>query len=55
MAQEIGVPFLGKVPIDPDIVCTADAGQPFMSSFTSSKTAEIFREVIRLLLERRDS
>ena len=50
MAEEMGVPFLGKVPLDPDIVNACDAGQPFISSFASSKTADVFKQVMKPLL-----
>ena len=50
MAEEMSVPFLGKVPLDPDIVNASDAGQPFISSFASSKTADIFKQVVKPLL-----
>ena len=51
MAEEMGVPFLGKVPLDPDIVIASDSGEPFVTSFQKSKTAKEFQEVIKPLLE----
>jgi len=51
MAESMEIPFLGKIPIDAEIVKAGDNGSPFLTSFAESKTAEVFREVIKPLLE----
>ncbi|MFW9924717.1 MAG: Mrp/NBP35 family ATP-binding protein [Candidatus Thorarchaeota archaeon] len=38
-AKEIGIPFLGDIPIDPEIVPLADSGKPFVSSKSSANSA----------------
>ncbi|MDP2845262.1 MAG: P-loop NTPase, partial [Candidatus Methanoperedens sp.] len=42
-AREMGVPFLGKIPIDPEIVESGDDGKPFVSY--NSESANVFREI----------
>ena len=51
MAESMDIPFLGKIPIDAEIVKAGDNGSPFLTAFAESKTAEVFREVIKPLLE----
>lgn len=51
MAADMEIPFLGKIPVDAEIVKAGDEGSPFVTSFAKSKTAEIFTEVIKPLLE----
>ena len=50
MALNMGIPFLGKIPLDPQIVKASDNGTPFVSAFARSKTAEVFKAVIKPLL-----
>jgi len=40
MAEEMGVPFLGAIPIDPSIVEAGDKGEPYLYHYAKSKTAE---------------
>jgi Mrp family chromosome partitioning ATPase len=42
-AREMGVPFLGKIPIDSEIVKSGDDGKPFVSY--NSESAKVFREI----------
>jgi ATP-binding protein involved in chromosome partitioning len=44
-AQELMVPFLGSIPIDPNVVLCGDAGIPIADLDSGSKVAEIFREL----------
>ncbi len=46
MAKEMGVPFLGSIPLDPRIVETSDNGEPFVSNFKDSEAARAFRGVV---------
>jgi ATP-binding protein involved in chromosome partitioning len=41
-AEQLGVPFLGEVPIDPAIVSGGDAGTPIVVSHPSSGAAQAF-------------
>ncbi len=50
MASEMGVPFLGRIPIDPKIVEQSDSGRPFLQYFPGSETARAFESVISPLL-----
>jgi Mrp family chromosome partitioning ATPase len=50
LAREMGVPFLGKVPLDPQVVDSGDAGTPFVQRFAGSPTAQAFAEIVRPIL-----
>ena len=50
LAEEMKVPFLGKIPIDPQIVISGDSGTPFVQQYAESKTAQAFAEVIRPIM-----
>ena len=54
MAREMGVPFLGSIPLDPAIVTAGDAGEPFMFARAGTKTAAAFQSVVGPLLERHE-
>lgn len=49
MAEEMGVPFLGSIPIDPLIAELGDEGKAFVESAASSPAAGAFREIVREL------
>ena len=44
-ASELGVPFLGRIPLDPKMVEAADAGTPFVMQ-KESKTREAFEQIV---------
>jgi len=50
MASEMGVPFLGRIPIDPKMVESGDSGKPFVESFAESETSKAFIRIIEPLL-----
>jgi len=50
MAADFNVPFLGKLPIDPNIGKACDAGRPFILSHAATETAQIMREVAKPFL-----
>lgn len=52
MAAEMGVPFLGRIPLDPLMVAAGDEGRPFVYFYSKSKTAQVFADVAELLLRR---
>jgi ATP-binding protein involved in chromosome partitioning len=54
LAREMGVPFLGKVPLDPQVVDSGDAGTPFVQRFAGSPTAQAFAEIVRPILSSLD-
>ncbi len=45
LSEETGIPFLGKVPVDPRIVTTGDAGKPILAMYPNSHTAEAFERI----------
>jgi ATP-binding protein involved in chromosome partitioning len=46
MAHQMKVPFLGRIPIDPDIVEASDSGKPYIVHFAASATAVAFQKII---------
>lgn len=46
LARAYGVPFLGSIPLDPDIVKSGDAERPYIYSFSQTKTAQRFDEIV---------
>ncbi|OQV21465.1 Cytosolic Fe-S cluster assembly factor nubp2 [Hypsibius exemplaris] len=46
LADEFGIPFLGCVPIDPELTKTLEQGQNFVEAFPNSKVARIFSDVV---------
>ena len=51
MAAEMHVPFLGSIPIDPEIVVASDAGKPLISYYADSQTAKAFKHIIAPILK----
>jgi Mrp family chromosome partitioning ATPase/predicted Fe-Mo cluster-binding NifX family protein len=51
MADEMGVPFLGAIPIDPEVVSSGDSGKPMVQANPHSETAKAFNRIIRKFLE----
>jgi ATP-binding protein involved in chromosome partitioning len=51
MAAEMKVPFLGRIPIDPQIVYACDSGKPYVQQYSSSLAAKSFKEAIKPILE----
>lgn len=52
MAHELDVPFLGRIPLDEQIVRTGDAGQPFVQRHPTSPAAKALAEIIQALVVR---
>ncbi len=46
LASRMRVPFLGTVPLDPDIVKSGDSGQPYVLSYANTETAKRFDEIV---------
>ena len=49
IAEELGVPFLGKVPLDPGVVDCGDAGRPLLHAAPQSPAAEAYRRIAAAL------
>jgi MinD-like ATPase involved in chromosome partitioning or flagellar assembly len=45
-AKELGLPFLGRIPLDPRIVVGGDAGKPFVLEHPDSEAAKAFRTIV---------
>ena len=50
LAQEMNVPFLGRIPLDPEMVRAADEGYVFMRVKTESPTAAAIGKIVEPLL-----
>lgn len=50
LAESAGVRFLGRIPIDPQIVDCGDSGKPFAAEPATSPTAEAFARAIEPIL-----
>lgn len=51
-AKELGLPFLGRVPLDPEIVRGGDSGKPFVLSHPQSPAARAFEGIVAQIRER---
>ena len=50
LAEEMGVPFLGAIPLDPRIAASGDSGRPFAQSFADSDAAKAFASAMEPIL-----
>ena len=50
LAAEMQVPLLGRIPLDPQIAASGDAGTPFVEAFADSPAANAFAAVIEPIL-----
>jgi ATP-binding protein involved in chromosome partitioning len=46
MAQDVGVDFLGSIPIDPEVGVDSDKGTPFVLSHKDSVASKAFMEIV---------
>jgi len=51
MAEQMNVPFLGRIPIDPQIVQACDSGRPFVYHYNQTETAKAFEKMLNPILE----
>ena len=51
MAEDMGVRFLGAIPMDPNIAEACDNGQAFVRQYAASPTAVIMQEIIQPIIE----
>jgi Mrp family chromosome partitioning ATPase len=49
MAKQMVVPFLGRIPIDPQIVRACDSGQPYVYHYSHSQTAKALEQLAIVL------
>ena len=50
-ALELGIPFLGKIPIDPQIVTLGDEGKPFILARPGSEASKAFNKIVEKIIE----
>jgi nitrogenase subunit NifH len=50
MAQKFSVPYLGKLPMDPNMMRACEEGKSFLELFPDSTAASAFREVVNRLV-----
>jgi Mrp family chromosome partitioning ATPase/predicted Fe-Mo cluster-binding NifX family protein len=50
MAMSMGVPFLGRIPLDPAVGHACDEGTPFVYHYSRTETAKAFEHVIGPIL-----
>jgi len=50
LAVEMKVPFLGRIPIDPEIVTSGDAGTPFVDNYSRSAATRAFSDFVQKIL-----
>ena len=46
IAQDMNVPFLGAIPIDPSVAQAADSGRAFIGHFAETQTGKIMQQII---------
>lgn len=51
-AQEFNLPFLGKIPIDLNIVISADEGKPYICQYKDTETAQIFNRIVKAIIKK---
>jgi ATP-binding protein involved in chromosome partitioning len=51
IADDLGIPFLGKIPIDPQICVDSDRGTPFVLEHRDSKSTKAFMEIVEKIKE----
>jgi len=47
IAERLGVPFLGAVPLDPNIREGSDAGKPIVAQYPDSPAAQMFKKIAK--------
>lgn len=50
IASKFGVPFLGRIPLDPKIVQACDSGIPFTRLHSETETAALFQDIFRPII-----
>jgi len=51
IAEDLGAPFLGTIPIDPKICEDSDSGMPFIVNHSDSPSAKAFMEIVKKIEE----
>lgn len=51
LSKNYGIPLLGSIPIDPNIVTASDSGMPYIYHFSESPAAKIFKDIVSKIME----
>jgi ATP-binding protein involved in chromosome partitioning len=51
LAKDAGIPFLGRIPLDPEVVKSGDQGRPYLAAARDTETGRAYREVVDRVLE----
>ncbi len=54
IAVDMGVPFLGAIPMDPDVAIACDSGAAFLQDYATTRTAKIVWEIARQIFSATD-
>ena len=54
-AEDMGVPFLGSIPMDPQIAEACDDGRTFVARYAASATAKIMRSILDPIAAQHDA
>jgi ATP-binding protein involved in chromosome partitioning len=54
MAQEMAVPFLGRIPVDPLIAQSCDEGKPFIDHYSKTPATKKFKEILQKIMAWKD-
>lgn len=47
LASELGIPFLGRIPLDPSVSQACDAGKSFIDTYKDSKSLEVLHNFVK--------
>lgn len=51
MAKAYGVPFLGQVPLDPNLLKACEEGEAFTTVYTESPAAKPFGKIVASVID----
>ncbi len=51
LAEELGVPFLGRIPLHPEVSRSCDEGTPFVKQFSDNPASKMMMEIAKRLEE----
>jgi len=54
-ALAMNVPFLGRIPFDPQLVACADAGESYMEKYPDSEATGSYDQIVETILEARET
>ena len=54
VSLEFNIPFLGKIPIDINLVESSDEGKPYILQYKNSETAQVFNKIVELIITQKE-